>query len=130
MQPTVKGKKWSNHIFRGFYVYRMNRTEFNMEKNPSQCRIQWGKYSSRIWAAWEQGVTVGSYSVNVTDSVGKNSMFSVGHKSVWFRFWNTPDHWSKEQNQCHQKHSQFTLSSIHFGMAQLLNYKGYHAHGE
>lgn len=27
-----KGKKWSNHILEGFYVYRMKRTEVNMEE--------------------------------------------------------------------------------------------------
>lgn len=36
-------------------------TEQNLiwKKNPSKYSIQWEKYSGKIWAAWEQGVTVG-----------------------------------------------------------------------
>ena len=36
-------------------------TEQNLiwKKNPGKYSIQWEKYSGKIWAAWEQGVTVG-----------------------------------------------------------------------
>ena len=35
-----KGKNGVSITFRGFYVYRMNKVEFNMEKNPNQCGMK------------------------------------------------------------------------------------------
>lgn len=56
---AVKGKN-GVIIFSGDFMFT-DWTEQNLiwKKNPSKYSIQWEKYSGKIWAAWEQGVTVG-----------------------------------------------------------------------
>lgn len=76
---SAKTKKWCSKVENGviifsgdFYVYRLNRTEFNMEKSCASIVYSEKNISSgKIWAKPENRVTVASYSVNLTDLVGE-----------------------------------------------------------